>query len=447
MIGLTGPADGSAYFSNFSFRADDSLSFPPVAPAEQPLGLITDWEISQVFKANETDLESTPAAQGLDTVQWRKVKSLASGVVDISRFYGRKGADADCIFARTIIECSKDETKQFAFGYSDAITIFLNGKILFSANSAYRQRDASFLGVVGLNDYVYLPLKKGTNELLLNVVEMSGGWGFIFQDANAVFESPTLTKVWEIQRKLKYPESVAYDSKRDVLYVSNYFNNGNEFISKITTSGKTEKLIWISGLRQPTGLSIVDNKYLYAVERRSLSKIDIDSAKVVASYPIPGAAFPNDITADEAGHLYVTDSQKNSIMILSDGKFISFLEGGQLSGINGILYDNGKLLVGVTGDASIKQIDVMSKEITTLARLESGSVMDGLRKDGSGNYLFSDYNGRVFRLYRNGKVELLLNTKAPQRFCADFEYIPERHLLIIPSLFDNRIVTYRISEK
>ena len=443
MIGLMGPVDGSAYYSNFSYKADDNLTFPPAPLAEQPLGIITDWEISQVFKANEIDLENAPAGQGLDTVQWRNVKSLANGVVDVSRFHGRKGADADCIFARTVIECKKDETKQFAFGYSDAITIFLNGKIVFSANSAYRQRDPSFLGIVGLNDYVYLPLKKGNNELLLNVVEMSGGWGFIFQDANAIFESQTLRKLWELPRKLKYPESVVYDSKRDFLYVSNYFNNGNEFISKITLGGKIVELSWVSGLRQPTGLCLSD-EYLYAVDRRSLFKIDIDSAKIVATYPIPGAAFPNDITADEAGHLYITDSQKNAIIMFSNGQFTSFLEGPQLSGVNGILYDRGRLLVGVTGDASIKQIDVGSKEISTLALLEPGSVMDGLRKDGKGNYLFSDYNGRLFRLSRTGKVDMLLNTKAPQRPCADFEYIPDRRLLIIPSLLDNRIITYKL---
>lgn len=442
-IGLMGPVDGSSYYSNFSYRADDNLDFPPEPPVEQRLGLVTDWEISQVFKASEIDLEATPKAQGLDTVRWQGVRALPNGIVDVSRFHGRKGADADCIFARTVIESKKDETKQFAFGYSDAITIFLNGKIIFSANSAYRQRDASFLGIVGLNDYIYLPLKKGKNELLLNVVEMSGGWGFTFQDANAIFESQILKKVWELPRKLKYPESVAYDSKRDVLYVSNYYNNGNEFLSILTLDGKIKTLLWVAGLRQPTGL-VISEPYLYAVDRRNLFKIDIDSAKIVSTYPIPGAMFPNDVTADEAGRLYVTDTQKKAIMMFSNGEFTTFLEGSQLSGINGILYDNGKLLVGTSGDASIKQIDLVTKEIKTLAQLEAGSVMDGLRKDGKGNYLFTDYNGRLYRLYQSGKLENLLNTKTPQRFCADFEYIPERHLLIIPSLFDNRIVAYRI---
>jgi hypothetical protein len=37
-----------------------------------------------------------------------------------------------------------------------------------------------FLGIVNLdNDMLYIPLKKGRNELVLAVSEIGGGWGFI----------------------------------------------------------------------------------------------------------------------------------------------------------------------------------------------------------------------------------------------------------------------------
>jgi len=445
-LGLIGPLDGSSYFSNFRYRTDAYLEFPPPPAVDRPLGLITDWEVSQVFKATEVDLEATPETQGLDTIRWQAVKALSSGIIDISRIHSRKGADADVVFARTTIDSEKEETKQFVFGYSDAVTIFLNGKIIFAANSAYRQRDPSFLGIVGMNDYMYLPLRKGKNELLLNVVEMSGGWGFVFQDVNAIFESTALRKWWELPRKLRYPESVVYDPQRNALYVSNFFNNGKEFISKLTVDGTIQELHWIVGLRQPTGLCL-SGGFLYAVDRTSLHKIDIDSATIIASYPIPGAQYPNDITADDIGRLYITDTRKNALMMFSEDTITTFMESPLLSGINGILCDGGRLLVGVSGDATIKTIDLSSKAIETIAQLEPGSVMDGLRKAEGGEYLFSDYNGRIFRILRSGKIENILNTKAPQRFCADFEYIPERRLLIIPSLFDNRIVTYQIEKE
>ena len=41
-------------------------------------------------------------------------------------------------------------------------------------------RDPDFLGIVNLdNDMLYIPLKKGHNELVLAVSEIGGGWGFI----------------------------------------------------------------------------------------------------------------------------------------------------------------------------------------------------------------------------------------------------------------------------
>jgi len=41
-------------------------------------------------------------------------------------------------------------------------------------------RNLGFLGIVNPgNDAVYLSLKKGSNELMLAISELGGGWGFI----------------------------------------------------------------------------------------------------------------------------------------------------------------------------------------------------------------------------------------------------------------------------
>ena len=70
--------------------------------------------------------------------------------------------------------------KKLELGYSDEVSVFLNGKILYRGRSAQYFRDPGFLGIVNPeNDAVYLPLQKGTNELVLAVSEIGGGWGFI----------------------------------------------------------------------------------------------------------------------------------------------------------------------------------------------------------------------------------------------------------------------------
>jgi hypothetical protein len=44
-----------------------------------------------------------------------------------------------------------------------------------------------------------------------------------------------------------------------------------------------------------------------------------------------------------------------------------------------------------------------------------------------------------------GKSELLLNTKSRQTSLADFEFIPEKNLIIIPTFTDNRVMMYKVS--
>ena len=84
------------------------------------------------------------------------------------------------IYARTTIASDREEVKKLAIGYSDDVSVFLNGRILYRGRSAQAFRDPRFLGIVSPeNDAVYLPLRKGKNELVLALSELGGGWGFV----------------------------------------------------------------------------------------------------------------------------------------------------------------------------------------------------------------------------------------------------------------------------
>jgi hypothetical protein len=84
------------------------------------------------------------------------------------------------VFARTIVNAPTDQLRKLALGYSDEVTVFLNGVPLYRGRSAQSFRDPDFLGIVDVeNDAVFLPLRTGRNELVLAVTEFGGGWGFI----------------------------------------------------------------------------------------------------------------------------------------------------------------------------------------------------------------------------------------------------------------------------
>ena len=79
----------------------------------------------------------------------------------------------------------------------------------------------------------------------------------------------------------------------------------------------------------------------------------------------------------------------------------------------------------------------------TVARIGDGANVDGLCPDGNGNYIISDFNGRVFHVTSAGTITELLNTTASGARSADLEYVPDKQMLIVPGLFDNRLTAYR----
>jgi hypothetical protein len=195
-----------AHFSDFKFTAlKPSDSRPPhKLPAQAP-GILANWELSEAFDTGENRLEALPAASEMKAIRWQAVKAEPPGMVVIDRYRRspnlvpafatdpalrlQKARGPKAIYARTTIYSDRDQVKRLSFGYSDEITLFLNGQSLFTGKSAYRFRDPGFLGIVDVeNDAVYLPLKKGSNELVLAVSEYFGGWGFIcrFEDRAGV---------------------------------------------------------------------------------------------------------------------------------------------------------------------------------------------------------------------------------------------------------------------
>lgn len=443
-LALNGSPGPATRFSNFRVDRAAELNFEPAPVPMPPMGLITEWELSQKFLASRLDRERYPDAATLEMIEWTPVTAEPNGLVNISRHVARSpGGEIDAVFARTTITADEDGLKQLAFGYSDAVNLFLNGEILFTGSAAYRQRNPSYQGIIGLHDAVYLPLQKGDNELMMMVVETFGGWGLMAQDSDALFQAGGLAQQWELARHFKTPESVVYDVKRGVLYVSNFFSGGNEFVSRVSPAGEVLDLQWVSGLRNPTGM-VIEGDSLYVVDRGGLVEISIDTARVVNRFPVPGGQFLNDVTFDDRGRAYVSDSRASTIHRMADGAFEPWLSGPEISDPNGLCFDGERLIVGNSGDGCLKAVGLEDRSVSVLACLGRGSIMDGIACDGAGGYLASDFNGRLFRVTAAGEATEILNRTAPGIFCADFEFVPETGLLVIPSLYDNRVTAYRV---
>lgn len=257
-----------------------------------------------------------------------------------------------------------------------------------------------------------------------------------------------LIKQWETEKELRVPESVLYDASGNILYVSNINGrptekNGRGFISKVSLDGKIEALKWATGLNAPKGSAIHGSK-LYVSDIDRLVEIDLKTGRISARYPAAGAQFLNDVATDAAGHVYVTDmSSGNSVIYkLTQGKMTVWVKGRDISRPNGLYMEEKRLVVGNSGDGSLKAISLDDRKITTLTKVGSG--IDGLRSDGRGNYFISDWRGKTSLVSRSGRVIVLMDTTSSKINSADLEYIKSRSLLLIPTFFDNRVVAYKV---
>ena len=449
-VGLHGPADGTAYFSNFSYTARDDLEFSVPPPVDEPPGIIEEWELSESFRMGEVDLENYPGSEWLDRISWQTVGSEPSGLVDVARYHPRSGREPDVVFARKIIDSDRERILKLGFGYSDYVNVYCNGRLLFTGGSAYRQRDPSFLGIVGLFDMVHLPLEKGPNELLLMVAESFGGWGFMGQDQGAVYLDPSIEEIGRTGKEFLFPETAIYDAKRKVYYISNYdayhfsYTGGGQFLSKLSPGGEVIEIKWAEGLSNPTGMAWSGGR-LVVVERAGIAGIDVETGEVTSRVPIPGARFLNDIAVDGNGAVYVTDSSRHLIVRIKDGSVEEWLSGDVITQPNGLHIMGNQLFVGTNGDVSVKAVDLKTKEIETLVRFDQG-VIDGIEDDGKGNLLVSLAGGKLYVVAPSGAQIKLIDTTPPGISCANFSYVPDLGLLVVPTLGDGRVMFYLLGD-
>lgn len=186
---------GATYFSNFEVHQTQAVSWERHQPVI-PTGTLIKWSISPSYDAATRDLERPLTKSEINAIRWQDVEAEPPGFVVLYRYreapHLRVSFANDfskrlepqpgmkVVYAKTIIASDRDQVKKLFIGYSDEVSVFLNGRILYRGRSAQYFRDPGFLGIVNPeNDVVYLPLKKGDNELILAVSEIGGGWGYI----------------------------------------------------------------------------------------------------------------------------------------------------------------------------------------------------------------------------------------------------------------------------
>jgi hypothetical protein len=193
-VGLWAGANGG-HFSNFTYKIETPGERGERRPVPVAAGIVSKWQLSEVFDVEKKDPETRLSAAEMKAMKWQAVEVESPGMLVIDRY--RRSANTvrffatpaerigkrdgrKVVFARATIYSDSAQIRKMSMGYSDEVTVFLNGSPVFTGKSAFRFRDPGFLGIMDVeNDAVYLNLKKGRNDIVLGLADYFGGWGFI----------------------------------------------------------------------------------------------------------------------------------------------------------------------------------------------------------------------------------------------------------------------------
>ncbi|MBU1536438.1 ATP-binding protein [Myxococcota bacterium] len=255
-------------------------------------------------------------------------------------------------------------------------------------------------------------------------------------------KAPTMVRVWDT-KGFKVPESVMYDPKSQLLFVSNIGGNPtqknkNGFIATVNLMGVTQNPFWLTGLNAPKGMGIL-GETLYVTDIDRVIAINIPKAAIEKTWTVEGAKFLNDIAIGGDGSVFITDMMAKKIHIIKGGQLDTFLV-LQYDRPNGLFTTGSTLWVGTA--LGLVKIDTRSKTITL--EIDHKGGIDGLKALGDGGFLVSDWKGKV-EIIKKGKAPVVLSDTSHEKInAADFEFIPQKNLIIVPTFFDNRIVAYQL---
>lgn len=257
-----------------------------------------------------------------------------------------------------------------------------------------------------------------------------------------VFAQVKLEQKWSTDSTLKVPESVLFDKKAKVLYVANIDGqpaekDGKGSIGKVSTDGKIIAVDWVSGLDAPKGMAMHGNS-LWVSDVDQMVEIDIQKGEVSRRIPVEGSEFLNDVTVDNKGAVYVSDSRGKKVYKIENGKVSVYLEG--LQGPNGLLFHRSELWVLDNG--SLLKFDRNKKSTTVAEGMEGGT--DGIEHVKGNEYIVSSWAGVVYYVYGDGRKEILLDTRDAKINSADIGYDAAKKIVYVPTFWKNSVVAYEL---
>jgi sugar lactone lactonase YvrE len=192
--------------------------------------------------------------------------------------------------------------------------------------------------------------------------------------------------------------------------IGEFNKDGDGKITRISIDGKLST--FASGMDDPKGITFI-GKSLYVTDKNRVLKVEPDGKWTVfgSTMAFPQTpVFLNDITSDDAGNIYVSDSGNlksgGAIFKIAQNKKITLVldeNTPEILAPNGLWIIKNDLYEVDFSSGILYKINLKNKSISKIAEGFGGG--DGLIKSGN-NFFVSDWkNGKIFKV-QGSKVSL-----------------------------------------
>lgn len=255
-----------------------------------------------------------------------------------------------------------------------------------------------------------------------------------------------LVQKWETDTILKVPESVLFDSKNQVLYAANiegkdpWGADGKGSIGKIGLDGKIINVEWVKGLQAPKGMGIYNDK-LYVADLTNIVVIDIAKGTIESKIRVAGAKGLNDLSIDQSGVIYVTDSQGKKLYRIENNTTSTLLD--SLAGPNGVLVSGADLFL--LNNGSLNKVG-NDKGLSLIAEGMEGGT-DGVERVKDNDFIVSCWAGTVWYINTDGRKEMLFDGKSLGKNTADIGFDPATKMVYVPTFWKNSVIAFELVEE
>ncbi|MGF2412750.1 SMP-30/gluconolactonase/LRE family protein [Ferruginibacter sp.] len=266
---------------------------------------------------------------------------------------------------------------------------------------------------------------------------------FIFCTTAVKSQNHQLVKKWETDSVFKVPESVLFNKAGNVLYVANidgkdpWGADGLGSVGKMNADGKNITVDWVTGLQAPKGMGMYKGK-LYVADLKEIVVINTATGVIEKRIVVAGAAGLNDISIDNKGTIYVSDSKAKRVYQVKGDNATILLD--SLKGPNGVLAYKNALYVLDAGGLYKMNADKTLALITD--GMEGGT--DGVEVINGKEFIVSTWAGVVYYVKADGSKQTLMDGRPIKMNSADIGIDAKNKIIFVPTFWRNSVASYEV---